>query len=33
MYVGTSEQKGEKKATVESITVDLVIRGLQLQQN
>lgn len=33
LYVGTSEQGGEKKATVESITVGLVIEGPELRQD
>lgn len=33
MYVGTSKQGGERKATVESITVGLVIGGPHLRQD
>lgn len=33
LYVGTSEQGGERKATVESITVGLITAGPQLRQD
>lgn len=32
LYMGTSEQGGKRKATVESITVGLVIEGPELRQ-